>query len=527
MAGAPDALIVERLLEPRAWRHAVGEVRLIETHISWVLLAGDYAYKIKKPLELGFLDYGTLARRRAACDEELRLNRRTAPELYLDVVAIAGPAQAPVVGGDGPVLDYAVRMRRFDQAALFGALLAEGRLDGPLIDQVARHVAEFHAAAAVAAPGGGYGDADAVRAPARQNFAQLRERLDAPELLAELAAIERWAEAEFARLRPAFDRRLAAGHVREGHGDLHLGNLVLLGAEPRLFDAIEFNPALRWIDVVADAAFLVMDLEAHGRADLANRFLDAWLARTGDYAALALLPWYQCYRAMVRAKVAAIRLEQLAGARRALALDECRGYLALAARYTRPRRAALWVASGPSGAGKTSQSQPLVEARGAIRLRSDVERKRLAGLAAEAESGSGLGAGLYTSEASRRTYARLAELARTVIAAGRPALIDATCLARGQRDAFRALARELGAPCVVLAFEAPPEVLRARVRERAARGGDASEADLAVLEAQLATREPPGPDEAADTLIIATDPAPEWKELLPRLDALTNRPRES
>ena len=519
---------LRQLMQPGVLPGSAGGVSLIETHISWVLLAGDYAWKLKKPLDLGFLDFSTLERRREACEAELRLNRRTVPELYEAVVPVWRTA-AGVCVGDRPVdaaapgatqLDYLVRMRRFDQSALFDARLAVGQLEPALFDRLARHVAAFHEDAAVAQPGDGFGDAAAVMAPVRQNFAQIRERVSDAVMLRELARIEAWAEARFAALAPVFDARLAAGRVRECHGDLHLGNLIVLDGEPRLFDAIEFSAALRWTDVVADVAFLVMDLQARGRMDLASRFLDASLACSGDYAGLRLLPWYLSYRAMVRAKVAAIRAGQVEGAARADTLAECARYLALAAAQMQSPAPALLIASGLSGSGKTSQSQPLVEGCGVIRVRADVERKRLFGLDADARSGSTLGGGLYSREASAHTYARLAELARAVVEAGYPVLVDATFLKRTQRAAFAALAATLGVPFAILAFDAPVETLRARVRQRAEAGTDASEADVAVLETQLSAREPFEEEELACVVPIDTASAPDWRSLLPVLARL-------
>lgn len=554
--------LVRELMQPGVLPGSAGGVSLIETHISWVLLAGEQAWKLKKPLDLGFLDFSTLERRREACEAELRLNRRTVPELYEAVVPVWRTAQGVCVGerrveaaGDpggagthgadaGPdravdsdtcpeagsearfqpapdsgavPLDYLVRMRRFDQSALFDARLAAGQLEPALFDRLARHVAAFHEDAAVAQPGESFGDAAAVMAPVRQNFAQIRERVADAALLSELARIEAWAEVRFAALAPVFDARLAAGRVRECHGDLHLGNLIVLEGEPRLFDAIEFSAALRWADVVADIAFLVMDLQARGRADLASRFLNAWLERSGDYAGLRLLPWYLSYRAMVRAKVAAIRAGQVEGAARADTLAECARYLALAAAQMRPPAPALLIASGVSGSGKTSQSQPLVEGCGVVRVRADVERKRLFGLDAEARSASTLGGGLYSAEASARTYARLAELARVVVEAGYPVLVDATFLKRTQRAAFAELAETLGVPFAILAFDAPVETLRARVCQRAAAGTDASEADVAVLETQLRAREPFEAEELACVIPIDTGSAPDWRSVLAAL----------
>ncbi|WEN40782.1 hypothetical protein CKCBHOJB_00315 [Thauera sp. GDN1] len=532
-AGGEDEL-VRQLLQPGVLPDSADGVELVETHISWVLLAGQHAWKLKKPLDLGFLDFSTVERRREACEAELRLNRRTAPMLYEAVVPVWRSAQGVRVGGPDAAADaapqaaprdYLVRMRRFEQSALFSVMLEAGRLEPALFDRLARHVADFHAAAAVAQPGQGFGDAAAVHAPVRQNFVQLREllsaaRLDAPVLLAELERVESWAEAQFAALAPVFDARLAEGRVRECHGDLHLGNLIVLDGEPRLFDGIEFSAELRWADVIADIAFLVMDLQARGRPGLGWRFLNAWLERSGDYAGLRVLPWYLSYRAMVRAKIAAIRAAQVAGEARAESLAECARYLALAAAPARTPAPALLIASGVSGAGKTSQSLPLLERCGVIRVRADVERKRLFGLDAEAASGSALGGGLYTAAAGARTYDRLADRARAVVGAGYPVLVDATFLRRAQRRVFADLAAALGVPFAILAFDAPVAVLRARVRSRLAAGGDASEADEAVLATQLRTREAFETEELARLLPIDTRSAPDWRGLLPALARL-------
>jgi aminoglycoside phosphotransferase family enzyme/predicted kinase len=506
--------IAAQLVAHGRFPHPVDVLECIETHASWVILAGDYAYKIKKPLDLGFLDYSTPQRRRAMCEEEVRLNRRTAPEIYEGVVGVHGGADAHIGEVEG-ASEFAVRMRRFDQCGLFANLLAEARLTAGHMEGVARHVAAFHAGAAVAAPGEGFGTADAVSFPVQQNFDQMRERVTDAELLSRVERLEAWSATESRRLAARFDERLATGFVRECHGDLHLANIVWLDGRARLFDGIEFNPQLRWNDVVADIAFLVMDCEARGREDLANRFLDAWLEASGDYDGLALLAYYVVYRAMVRAKIAAIRMGQEQGETAQACRDELTMYLDYALARIEPRPGCVWIASGPSGAGKSTHGRVLVERGGAIRIRSDAERKRLAGLAPTERGTAAVGAGLYAPEVTRRTYQRLQQIVRVVTAAGRPALVDATFLKRAQRDEFRALAGELGVPFAILAFDAPAEVLRERVARRAAEGTDAADADVSVLEHQLATREPIGEDEAP--LEIDTSRDVDWDGLLERL----------
>lgn len=489
--------LVQALLDPARYPHPAAGVEHLETHISHLLLAGDYAYKIKKPLDLGFLDFTTLARRERACREELRLNRRTAPELYLDCLPIAGTPAAPVPGGDGPVLEWAVRMRRFAQDDLLDRRLAAGRVTAAELDALGRMLAGFHAAAASAGADSRHGDPAAVRAVALDNFAELDRRLDAPADRDLAAGLEDWTRAACRRLEPAFAARKAAGRVREGHGDLHLGNIVLSGGRPVPFDCIEFNADLRWIDVMADLGFLLMDLRHRRAPAAARRLLNVYLEQGGDYAGLAVLPFYQVYRALVRAKIAAIRLGQAtlpAPARDALQ-DEVRAYLELAGEFTRPARPFLLITHGLSGSGKSWYSGRLLEALDAVRLRSDVERKRLHGLPPLADSGSAPGAGLYTAAATERTYRRLAELADAVLAAGWPVLVDATFLEAERRAAFRRLAEGRGLPFVLLACRADPGTLRRRVTERRQRGDDAAEADTAILERQLQSYRPPAESE--------------------------------
>jgi aminoglycoside phosphotransferase family enzyme/predicted kinase len=495
--------ILVRNLRDRALYGGREEVEVMETHISWVLLAGPFAYKIKKAVNLGFLDFGTLEKRRFFCHEELRLNRRFAPELYLEVVPITGTPWAPVLNGSGPALEYAVKMRRFPQSALLNGMLARGELLPEHIDEAARRIAEFHAAAAVAPPGSRFGTPQQVRQPVAENFAQIRPRLGVPAEHPRLDALEKWSEKEFAARLPALTGRKTGGFIRECHGDLHLGNMALLEGGVTFFDCIEFNEDLRWIDVMSETAFAVMDLHDRGRPDLAWRLLNAYLERTGDYPGLAVLRYYLAYRALVRAKVAAIRAGQDTAAKDD-PWGQYRSYVALAEKFTAPPRPALIITCGLSGSGKTWGSQGLIESLGAVRVRSDVERKRLSGLAPEARTRSGIGTGLYAPEISRLTYQRLAELGRAIIGAGYPVFVDATFLKKSQRTAFLELAQELGVPFVILEFEAPVSVLRDRVISREKEARDASEAGLAVLEHQLAEREPLSAEERLRAVTLDT-----------------------
>jgi aminoglycoside phosphotransferase family enzyme/predicted kinase len=468
----------------------------IETHISYVLLGGDCAYKIKKAVDLGFLDFTTLDARRFYCDEELRLNRRLAPSIYLGVIPVTGRPGAPVLGGQGTPIEYAIKMRQFDQQGLLSRVLARGELTVERTHEIARVVAAFHASAARAAADTPFGRPDIMLQPARQNFAQIQAALDPAAGAADCSRIDTlraWTETETARLAPIFERRRHDGFVRECHGDLHLGNIALVDGRVTLFDCIEFDPAMRWIDVMSDVGFLVMDLRDHGRSDLASRVLNTYLETSGDYAGLAVLRFYVVYRAMVRAKVACLRLAQ-APEDQALA-DEYRTYLSLAEAETSGEHRGIVITHGVTGSGKTTRAQQIVESVGAIRIRSDVERKRLSGLDTSARTNSPVGGGIYSCESSRQTYERLASLAGDVVSAGYPVVVDAAFLERWQRELLRRTAADLHVPFAIADCAAPEPVLRERVSRRLNDGRDASEATVAVLERQLATMEPLAADE--------------------------------
>ena len=515
-------LLIQGLTDPSVYAHPTTPITVLQTHISWIVLTGPYAYKIKKPVNLGFVDFSTLAKRHFFCQEELRLNRRLAPHLYLDVVAIAGTPEHPRMHGQGTPIEWAVHMVQFAQATLLSHLIDAGQLQVAHIDYLIHEVSAFHARIAVADPTSRFGTPEMVYQPVQENVRHLFDARDDPVRQDHARALEAWCQRTFAAHHPDFIARKHDGFVRECHGDLHLGNMILLDDAVVIFDCIEFNDALRWIDVASDIAFLTMDLEDRGRRDLAYRFLNGYLEATGDYGLLAPLPFYLTYRALVRAKVAGIRLGQsdLSPAEVQQVREAFGSYLDLAERYARPSRPRLWITHGLSGSGKTFATQQLVETTGAIRLRSDVERKRLFGLA-PLERSTGRGAlDLYAPDVTQRTYAHLAQQAARVIATGYTAVVDATFLKRAQRDAFRHLAAQLGVPCTILACRAHPETLWHRVAQRSAQGADASEADLTVLRGQFAALEPLTAEEHADALTCDTDDPQAPQRLLDAVRAM-------
>jgi len=463
-------------------------VRLIETHISWVLLGAREAWKVKKPVRLPFLDFTALDDRRRFCEEELRLNRRLAPELYLDVVAVRDGPAGPSLDGPGTVVDYAVRMRRFPDGALWSERLAAGVLRPADIDAFARRLAGFHRDAAVATAGLGFGGS-ATHARVTHRLVDGIDAWQAGLALphAGWPGLRRWLDEERARLEDHWPTRLRSGRVRECHGDLHLANIVQPGAEATGFDAIEFDPELRWIDVLDDLAFPVMDLLAHGRRDLAFRLLDGWLEASGDHEGLRALRFFLVERALVRAQVAAMRESPPAASAAACGADAYLGLAVALAAGSDPR---LLITHGLPGSGKTWLSQGLLESAGAVRIRSDVERKRLFGLSALESSRQGPGAALYDASATQATYGRLLAAARASLQGGWPTIVDAAFLKRGERAEFAALAAASPAPFSLLDCRGPLPLLRQRIEARQRRGGDASEADVAVLDRLSTVVEP-------------------------------------
>lgn len=486
--------LIQALLEPQRYAHAVQQVELVQTHISWVLLAGEFAYKIKKPLKLPFLDFSTLALRRACCEDEVRLNRRFAPDIYLAVVGIFPSRQGPQWSGEGEPIEYAVQMRRFDETMRLDRVCARGALRPRHLSGLADTLVAFHRVTAVAPQASRFGSASDIITPARDNFTDLHQLLPQDAVHTRLAALQAWTEVQFQQLAPLMEARKQAGWVRECHGDLHLANLVLMGERVRMFDCIEFSEDLRWIDVANELAFPYEDLLAHQQPGLAIWFVNEVLSRNGDYESAQVLRFYAVYRALVRAKVAALRTAQSH-------VDKGKAlvHIALAERLVAPPAAQLVITHGLSGCGKTVASSALLQndaQASTLRLRSDVERKRLYGLAINQHTDCATGAGIYTEEAHARTYGRLRGVAAMLLRAGWSVVVDAAFLRRAERDAFRLLAQELGVAFTILAPQATPVQLRARIQARGAEGGDASEATLDVLEQQMRAIEPLAPDEA-------------------------------
>jgi aminoglycoside phosphotransferase family enzyme/predicted kinase len=503
------------LQRPGSYRHPAGRIRRIETHISVIYLAGRFAYKIKKPIDLGFVDFTDVAARQHDCHEEVRLNRRLARRLHLGVVPVVRLGRVFKVAAQGSPVEHAVRMKRFDERQLFSRLLTRGELGVAQIDRVAERLAAFHRCASTTPPRSMLGTAIFVRTQMETVLTSLER--EAGTLVP--AGVRQWCEREAARLAGHFEARRASGFVRECHGDLHLDNIVCKGNNVILFDCIEFSDALRWIDVASDLAFPLMDLQAHGRDDLASALLNGWLQRTGDFGALPALRFYIVYRALVRALVEVLKTR---GSSAAYSLARARDYMACAARMASAPQPYLLLCHGYSGSGKSVASEALANRIGAIRLSSDTERKRQRAFAPPDQHA--LPAVAYSRKAIDSHYDALLAIARHMLEAGYPVLMDATFLKQRHRASFIELACVFDVPVFLLDFHTSSRQLAERVRKRATDPGQSSDANAAVLVRQLANEEPLTPDEAALTVAFDTDVplgafqhATYWKPLLIRL----------
>jgi aminoglycoside phosphotransferase family enzyme/predicted kinase len=475
--------IAAAMSQPGFYEPAPAGVDVRETHISWVFLAGERAFKLRKAVVFPFLDYGTPERRLEMCEAELRLGRRLAPELYLGLRGVVPRDDGFVFadpGAEGAV-EHVVEMRRFDEAQTLGARLERGEVSDADIRALARRVAEFHAGAPPAPPGS-FG-APEVAATVSENFATLLRFADAigdPRL----AAAHRFAVAFLHGHHAELAARSDGGHVRECHGDLRAEHVILEDDRVEVFDPVEFDAGLRQIDVGADLAFLVMELAEAGRGDLGRALVDEYRAAGGDDGGDALLSFYAVYRAWVRAKVACLRSDELPeGEARLRELDHARDLAELGERLSwRARRPLVLVVCGPAASGKTVLAEALSAASGLAHLSSDVMRKQLAGL--DPQQPAPLET--YSEAASLRTYA---ELGAAAAAAG-GAVVDATFRRRAHRDAFREGYGDAAPEPVYIECRAPAAVVAERARRREREPGHTSDATAEVAARQLAEFEP-------------------------------------
>ncbi|GAB3550354.1 bifunctional aminoglycoside phosphotransferase/ATP-binding protein [Noviherbaspirillum agri] len=478
-------------------------VQVFETHISCVVVAEAYAYKFKKPVHFDFVDFSTLDARRHYCEEEMRLNGRLAPDIYLGVVGLYGPPDGPTLEGTGAPIEYAVKMRSFRQQALWSYRLAHGLLEPVEVDRLADAIAGFHRTTAIAFADSPWCTLSALQDIADETMNVVASLSRSEEDRRMAAALQAWEAAQRGRLAAVFAQRKASGAIRECHGDLHSGNILTIDGKVEAFDCIEFNDNLRWIDVMNDIAFACMDLRFLQRPELAARFLNHYLESSGDYAGLQVLHYYEVHRALIRCKVALLRAEQEQGGEAQRCRQQAHAYLDFAQRRAQRSRPSILLMHGFSGCGKSSLSAHLAETLDAVRIRSDVERKRMRGIAATEHPSADTG--LYAASAISDTYHRLHDLAGEIVRAGWTVIVDATFLKADERAHFRQLAYELGVPLFIIDVQASEPTLRERIARRQQLEHDASDAGMDVLLRQLGNHDPLAHEELVRVIPVDTE----------------------
>ncbi len=479
------------LLTPHGYPHAVGDVELIETPLSWVLLTGEHAYKIKRPLDHVGVDLRVRAVRAWVCEQELQLNRTFAPELYLAVCAIGEVEGQAVIDGAGPPIEHAVRMRQFECAQELDALLRAGDIEPSELEAFGTALARVHAQLPQVQPPDGRGKPSTVCVRVRSNLDQAAQALAALDKPLAIQALRAGVTAQLERSMPMLAARWAGGRVRECHGDLHARNIVRFEGRLLAFDRLEFEPALRWIDVADELATLLADLDWRGQPRLAHAFLGGYLLASGDYQALRVLPLYRAHRALLRAKQVALHARAASDPLvRASACVEMDALVDRAGRALRRRTPKLLVLCGLPGSGKTWLSQALGVRLGAVLLRSAVERRRLAGLCPDGRSEPAAAGALYTHAAGVAVYEHLAHCAQDVLGGGFTAIIDASFALRMDRARMAAMAARLGVPVWLVHCQAPWEVSQQRLAKRHDAGHEALQAYAELFDRQQQRFEP-------------------------------------
>jgi uncharacterized protein len=486
MTEATIPALIQQMLQPGFYPHAVTEpIQLIQTHVSYVLLTGDYAYKLKKPVNFGFLDFSTLEKRQHFCQEELRLNQRGAAELYLAVLPVTLNQEQYHLDGTGEVVEYVVKMRQFPQTALFSSLFADGKLDESHLEELGRVVAEYHAKTTTNDYIQSFGEVPQVKTAFDENYQQTEKYIGEPQTQTQFDATKQYTDKFFAERQALLGDRIQNQYIRECHGDLHLRNIALWQDKILLFDCIEFNEPFRFVDVMYDVAFTVMDIEARGRKDLGNAFLNTYVEQTGDWEGLQVLPLYLSRQAYVRAKVTSFLLDDpgVPAAVKEEASQTASEYYRQAWEYTQSQQGQLILMSGLSGSGKSTTARYLARQLGAIQIRSDAVRKHLAGIPLLERGGDDV----YTPAMTEKTYARLLALGTILANQGFSVILDAKYDQQQLRQAVIIQAEKLQIPLKIIACTAPLEILQERLVKRI---GDVADATADLLASQLQQAEP-------------------------------------
>jgi aminoglycoside phosphotransferase family enzyme/predicted kinase len=489
--------LINALCLPESYPHPVEVITTIETHISIVFLTGPYAYKLKKNVDFGFLDFSSIAKRKKFCDLELKLNKRYAPHLYLAVLAIYVDENnqvslEPTKGHSAPI-DYLVKMNQFDPNQVLGRLLKNEGLSQSQTEALAIQIADFHLNAEIVESNSCLGQPKTILQPMLDNFPTLYKTLGNAQKQ-DLDQLHAWTLLQFNTLQDEIKNRKMSGYVRACHGDLHIDNITLMDGQPVLFDGIEFNENFRWIDVISDLAFLLIDLDYRKQPQLNRMILSLYLSRTNDFKALKLLSFYQVYRALVRAKITALRAAQLPppSLEHQLLMQKTTEYVNLANHYTQCNsKPKLILLQGVSGSGKSHLANALLRLIDAIVISSDRTRKQLYGIAPLDRLSESEKAELYSPSMNQKTYQTLLNHSRDILSQGKNLIVDATFLKKCQQQPFTILADELNCPAYVIYIESSAEIATQAIQIRSQLNNNPSDADDRVMHHQLKMIEPP------------------------------------
>lgn len=478
--------LIQDMSKTDFYPHSIqGSIQVLQTHISYIFLTGEYAYKLKKPVDMGFLDFSTLEKRRYYCQQELALNRPIAPEIYLDVLPITQEEETLEIDGKGEIVDYVVKMRQFPQTALFSEMEKAGKLTESLLAQLGKRVAKFHQEAKTNDYIGEFGQPEKIERAIENNYKQTEKYVGSVQDQKQFLETKAFTDRFFQDYNALLKKRVNDHFIRECHGDLHLKNICYWRDKIQLFDRIEFNEPFRFVDVMYDVAFTIMDLEFRKRQELATVFLNNYLEQTGDWEGVQLLPLYLTRQAYVRGKVNSLMLDDpnIAEEEKQKAQEKAKQYYHLAWQYTQPQQGQLWMMSGLSGSGKTTVAREIAKQKEAIHLRSDAVRKHLAGIDPEAVGNEDI----YRPEMTEKTYERLLEIGSLLASKGWNVILDAKYDRQLMREAVITEAKRHHLSLQIIYCTAPMEILLDRV---AKRQGDISDATPNLLAQQQANAEP-------------------------------------
>ncbi len=489
---------IKELLTPEAYPHPVNQIELIQTHISWVFLTGNFVYKIKKPVNFGFLDFTTLERRRHFCQEELRLNKRLSPEIYLDVIPIVKKGKHYFVGGEGEVVDYAVKMKQLPQETCLISLLENKQLTPKIMDKLTYLMASFYRDAETNAEITSYGTPEKIMINIKENFDQTAPYVGKTIEKKIYDALKGYSFRFLEEKREIFLNRIKTGKIRDGHGDFHCANIYWHNGKIYVLDCIEFNTRFRYADVAADVAFLLMDLDFRKASSFGNRFLNTFLTYTNDFELLEVNDFYKIYRAYVRGKIASFEtgLSEIPEAQRQQALERAKAYFNLAYKYlTSSKRPFILATTGLIGSGKSTLATQLAPEINAVVIRSDALRKHLASLRPDEHVYAPFGQGLYSPQMTAKVYKELFRLAQKVLALELPVILDASFSKRASRQVVKELAQTANCPHFFLYCQCPEDILKQRLQQRQSHGEDVSDAHFDLLEAFKRDFDPLLPEE--------------------------------